>query len=168
MENKEKQLLWDSDITEPLKAYEMFKGSHGYYQQFRRCVGAARPEFQTYAPRERTSWFKRFTVETWIRYERERIFIIHRQPTQHSCQELLRAKSSAALPVWSLHLLHQQSSSEISRDQRVSEKPFWRPERRQCFLNKQYCYQCCPWTSTISITKEIVRNAEFQVSPKTC
>ena len=134
----------------------MFKGSYGCYQQFRRCMGADRPEFQIYSPRERTIWLERFIVETWIKYERERIFIIHKQPTQHSCQELLRTKSNTALPVWSLHLPLPVAQVRYIQGPESLEKSFWRPKRNQGFLNKQCCYQCYPWTSIISITKNML------------
>lgn len=145
----------------------MFKGSYGCYQQFRRCMGADRPEFQIYSPRERTIWLERFIVETWIKYERERIFIIHKQPTQHSCQELLRTKSNTALPVWSLHLPLPVAQVRYIQGPESLEKSFWRPKRNQGFLNKQCCYQCYPWTSIISITKNMLEMQNLGSHPRT-
>ena len=130
-------------------------------------MGADRPEFQIYSPRERTIWLERFVVETWIKYERERIFIFHKQPTQHSCQELLRTQSNTALPVWSLHLPLPVAQVRYIQGPESLEKSFWRPKRNQGFLNKQCCYQCYPQTSIISITKNMLDMQNLGSHPRT-
>ena len=127
-------------------------------------MGADRPEFQIYSPRERTIWLKRFIVETWIKYERKRVFIIHKQPTQHSCQELLRTKSNTALPVWNLHLPLPVVQVRYIQGPESLENSFRRPKRNQGFLNKQWCYQCYQQTSIIGITKNVCGSVQFSRS----
>lgn len=132
----------------------MFKVHRGHCQQCRRDVGAVKPKIKfTFLEKELAG----LKIHSWDLnqiWKEEDLYDFPAANTAlpsgaaESKVQYCTARVGCSLP-------HQQSRSETPTDHRVSEKPLWRPQVRQCFLNKQ---GCGPWTSIISITRELVRN----------